>query len=122
MKEYIRTTHNFNNETREWEYRGDREGEKFIEWNDSTVRDKLSFRQTKWSFGVHALKSDMWMSINWVVDETIEEYKGHASDRTEEFLEFIKTDTNYREIIQKDVEKELEYLIELDMVRGRDIK
>ena len=41
-------------------------------------------------------------------------------DYTEEFLEFIKTNPNYREIIQKEVEEELKYLIELDMVRVRD--
>ena len=32
MKEYIRTTHNFDNKTREWEFRGDKGQDKFGIW------------------------------------------------------------------------------------------
>jgi hypothetical protein len=123
MKEYIRTTHNFDNETREWNYRGDRSEDKFKQWNDPEVRDKLDFRPIhprQWSFGVHALRRDQWMGMNWIVDGTIGMYEGHASDATKEFLEFVKNNPNHREIIQQHIEEEFKLLVELDMVRVRE--
>ena len=125
MKEYIRATHNFDNNTREWTYRGERGGEKFEQWNNPKLQDSLIFRPItprRWSFGVHALKRDQWMGTNWIIDETINMYTAHASDATEEFLEFIKNNPNHREIIQQHIEEEFKLLIELDMVRVRERK
>jgi hypothetical protein len=118
-KEYIRTTHNFDNETREWIGRDGRGQDKHKEWNDLDVIDSIP--RSKWSFGVHALSRDHWMGIEWIIDETIKMFKGHASDYTKEFEEFIKNTPNYRDIIKKDIEEELVYLVKIDMVRVKEI-
>lgn len=119
MKEYIRTTHNFNNDTRKWEYRGDRGCEKFETWKNIDICDDS--RTTQWSFGVHALKSDTWMSIGWIIDETISMFKGDAAGNIKDVELFIKNNPNYREIIQKDVEDELKFLVEIDQVRETEL-
>jgi hypothetical protein len=124
-KEYIRTTHNFDNDTREWTFRGDRGEEKYKEWNDPEVLKKITFRPSYppfWSMGVHALKDDRWMGIEWIVDETIKMYKGGAYDRPDLFEKFIEENKDHREIIKEMVLEELEYLIKLDMVRERERK
>jgi hypothetical protein len=123
MKEYIRATHVFDNKQREWIYRGDRGEDKFDVWNSPEVTRNISFRPIlprQWSMGVHALQNDHWMGINWIVDETISMYKAHASDSTQEFLDFITNTPNHREIIRQHIEDELAYLIEMDMVRVRE--
>lgn len=129
MKEYIRSTHNFDNNTREWEYRGDKGQDKYgeIGWSfGGNGGNEYDERHRKlgsiWSFGVHALERDSWRYMRTIIDNTINMYKGHASDSTKEFEEFIKNNPNHRELIKKDILKELEILIELDMVRVRDNK
>lgn len=112
MKQYIRTTQNFDNETREWIDRD--------EWRDPNTLELLKASYQKWSFGVHALRRDIWVDMDWIVDETIKMFKGHASDNTKEFLKFISETQNYQEIIQRDIEKEFETLIQLDMIRVRE--
>lgn len=121
MKEYTRTTHNFNNETRMWEYRGDRGGDKFDQWNSEEVRSKLQklHSECKWSFGVHGLESGWWMSLSWIVESTIKDLENNATDYTDKFLELKKNDPNYKEIVALHIIREFEYLIELDMVRCR---
>lgn len=58
MKNWTRTTHNFNNETREWEYRGDSE------------KIPLSLEiPTRSALGVHALCSGRWCSLDEIVKE-----------------------------------------------------
>ena len=115
MKEYIRTTHNFSNETRKWVYRGDRGQEKHEAWDKVDCIDV-----PKYSFGVHALKDAYWMSFDWIVSETIKMFIDNAAGNCHEFGEWFKTTPNAREIIAKDVQKELEMLVELDMVRVRE--
>lgn len=113
MKEYIRTTHNFNNDTREWEYR--KENDK--KWESP----ELIYRKTpKWSFGVHALMDDKWMNMRWIIDETIKLHQDCAGVNTEKFDKFIQNTPNYRKIIKQCIEKELKILIKLDMVRVRN--
>lgn len=119
-KEYTRTTHNFNNETRMWEYRGDRGGDKYEQWNSDEVRTKLQESMRQWSFGVHGLESGHWMSLHCIVENAIKYFQNDSTDYTEEFLELKKNNPNYREIVALDIVKELEYLIEIDMVRVRN--
>jgi hypothetical protein len=119
MKEYIRTTHNFDNNTRRWVYRGERGMDKYELWNSPEIRDKCTWRDTYpfYSLGVHALKDYQWMGIEWIVDETIKEYKGDAAGNKTEFEKFINETLNYREIIKRDILEELDFLISIDMVR-----
>lgn len=121
-KEYIRATHNFDNKTREWTYRGDRGEEKFEEWHTPEVLEGTCFKDkdTKWSLGVHALKRDQWMGIDWIIMETIDAFRGDAGDNYREFEQFMKNNPNYKEIIQQHIENELKFLIELDMVQVRE--
>lgn len=122
MKEYVRTTHNFSNETREWTYRGAMGQEKHEEWLKAE-QDGFNFKSIKlekWSLGLHILKLDMWMSMDWIVWETIEAYKGDAGGNCQEFEQFLKDNPNHKQIIQQQTEHELEALIKLDMVRVRE--
>jgi len=121
MKEYTRSTHTFNNETREWKYRGDIDEDKHDMWS-VTTNERIKKLGHLWSFGVHALERDSWRYMRSIIDNTISMYLGHASDDTEEFEKFVKNTPNHREIIKNDILKELEILIELDMVRVRDNK
>jgi hypothetical protein len=57
------------------------------------------------------------MGIEWIVDETIKEYKGDAAGNKTEFEKFINETLNYREIIKRDILEELDFLISIDMVR-----
>lgn len=121
MKEYIRSTHNFDNNTREWEYRGDRGQDKYgvDGWAfGGDPRDKSL--EGLWTFGVHALERDGWRYMRTIIDNTIGMYNAHASDRTEEFKKFVKDNPNHRDIIKQHILKELEDLIAKDMVRVRD--
>lgn len=119
--EYIRSTHRFDNCLREWIYRGDRGEDKHVEWNTPEIIQNTVFRRRSpfYSFGVHALKDDRWMGMDWVVDETIKMYIEGASDRTLEFKEFMDTNPNYRDIVRRDVLEELEYLVSVGMVMKR---
>jgi hypothetical protein len=123
-KEYIRATHNFDNNTREWTYRGDRGEEKFEQWRDPALHEALTIRPIspkQWSLGVHALKRDMWMSMDWIVNETIGMYKGGADDNPQGFEQFLKDHpTDHRDIIEQHILEEFKLLIELDMVRERE--
>jgi hypothetical protein len=125
MKEYIRSTHNFDNNTREWTYRGDRGQDKFDQWRDPNYFESLAWRPfspKKWSLGVHALKRDTWMTMNWIIDETIGMYKGGADDHPEEFERFLRNHPNdHRDEIEQHILEEFKLLIELDMVRERDV-
>lgn len=126
MKEYIRTTHNFNNETREWEFRGDKGNDKHGIWDYKNNDEKLKLLRKEtghlYSMGVHALERNYWMTIDQIVTETIKMYRGGAVDWSieKEFIKFVAENENYKEIIKSDILKELEYLIELDEVRVRE--
>lgn len=83
MKEYIRTTHNFNNTTRTWEYRGNKGEDKYEVWNLPETRekiDKILFKPLttprNWSIGVHALRLDRWMDMKWILWETTNLLRG----------------------------------------------
>jgi hypothetical protein len=121
-KEYIRATHNFDNKTREWTYRGDRGQEKFEEWNNPGTRDKTVFKEedTRWSLGVHALRHDQWMGMDWILWETKNAFKGDAGGNYREFEQFLKDNPDHDQIIQQHIENELKFLIELDMVQVRE--
>ena len=54
MKYYTRTTHDFNNKTREWEFRWELYGVKFHENS---------------CLGVHALESGRWMNLAEIIAE-----------------------------------------------------
>lgn len=119
--EYIRSTHRFDNETREWIYRGDRGEDKHEEWNTTEVRERTAFRKHPfYSFGVHALKSDQWMDIDWIINETIQMYNGDAAGNMSEFKRFIENTPSYKDIIKGDVLEELEYLISIGMVMEKE--
>jgi hypothetical protein len=120
-KEYIRSTHKFDNETREWIYRGDRGEDKYEEWNAVDVNHRVITKNIN-SFGVHALKRDQWMDMEWIIDETIRMYIGGASDRTREFRELMDDtpEKEFRDILRKDILEELEYLISIGMVMVRE--
>lgn len=62
MKYWTRTTHNFNNETREWEYRND--------LRERDIKDPLGEQRTvgKSILGIHALDSGRWMSLHEIVE------------------------------------------------------
>lgn len=117
MKEYIRTTHNFDNNSRTWIYRGSQGEDKHEQWSSHEVCNRNT--PFYYSLGVHTLNSGWWMSLDWIVSETITAFDQGASDGTEEFKEFVKTNPDYRKIIEKDVIGELEYLVSIDMVRVR---
>lgn len=120
-KYYIRTTHNFNNETREWEYRGCKGGDKYELWNSDEVREKTLFRKTpSYSFGVHGLESHQWMDLDWIVNNTIEDFLCDTAGNMNKFKEFMKENPDYRSVVEKDVLEELNYLISLDMVRVKE--
>ena len=57
MKYWTRTTHNFNNETREWEYRFD--------YEEDTKIAAIQFK----SLGAHALESGRWSNLNEIIGE-----------------------------------------------------
>jgi len=121
-KEYIRSTHYFDNKTRTWIYRGDR-GQDRPDWNDPELITKVCTRPCEpknHSMGVHALRDHMWMDIKWIVSETLKMYYGGADGEPTKFKEWYKNTPNARELIQKDIEEELEMLIKLDMVQVRE--
>ena len=112
MKEYIRTTHNFNNSSREWEYRRDKGGDKY---NDSDWMFPV-IPPIKWSLGVHALRSDRYSYLRTIIDETILYFSNDGQFKEK----FLKTE-NIRDAVRKDILKELEILIKLDMVRAKEV-
>jgi hypothetical protein len=59
MKYWTRTTHNFNNETREWEFR------KEIPFNCPDAG----------GIGVHALESGRWMTESEVISENLDYFE-----------------------------------------------
>lgn len=126
MKEYIRTTHNFNNETREWEFRGDKGNDKHGIWSFSISDEQIKRLEKEnghlYSMGVHALSRDYWMSIESIVNDTIKMYLTGAVDWSiqEEFELFMSKNLNYKEIVKSDILKELDILISLDEVRVRE--
>lgn len=120
MKEYIRSTHNFCNKTRTWIYRGDRGQDKYELWNSDEVKAKIETQMYKYSIGVHALKSEQWMSLDWIVDETIKAFRGGADDKPDAFELFIQNNVDYVQIIKSDILKELKYLVSIGMVEERD--
>jgi hypothetical protein len=69
MKYWTRTTHNFNNETREWEFKGD--------YGDATQQAHFTGKST---LGIHALISGRWQSLHEITSENQEYYKQHKDD------------------------------------------
>ena len=123
-KEYIRATHNFDNKTREWIYRGDRGQDKFEQWSNPEVTDKTCVKEingdTKWSLGVHGLRRDQWMNMDWIVRETIEAFRADAGGNWQECYKFLRENPNHKEIVQQHIENDFKLLIELDMVQVRE--
>ena len=121
-KQYIRATHNFDNTTREWTYRGDRGQEKFEEWRNAETCDKTPFTEedTRWSLGVHVLKHDYWMDMKWIVWETIQTVKCDVGGNYREFEKFLIDTPNYDEIIRQHIENDFKILVPIDMVRVRE--
>lgn len=117
VKEYTRSTHYFNNSTREWVYRGDRGEEKWKEWNENGISLKLCEDPPKWSLGVHGFTRDHgWVYLKNVIDNNINYYS-----HDEQFDEEFKLIPNQREVVKKAILEEFETLIKLDMVRVREI-
>lgn len=114
MKEYIRTTHNFNNKTREWEYRGDKDGDEHGQW----CKD-VSFPDTKWILNLHFLSKYHWTYLRTIIDNAISYYE---NVKFVEFEALKKENPNYRRMLKNEILKQLEVLINLDMVRVRENK
>ena len=116
MKEYIRTTHDFNNETREWDFR-------FSSEHDQKRSDELrTLEGSSWSMGVHAMEQDQWRYLRSIIDTTIDMWERGAGDYTGE-LEIKKlkeNNPNYREIIKQDILKEFEILEKYGEIKVRD--
>lgn len=113
---FIRTTHNFDNKTREWIYRGDKGQDMEKKWqnNDNFANDELY-----WCLGVHVLEQNRWMTFKEVVDETILGFeKGAAGHEGEDSLARLKKDRplNWREYFEMDVEEDLRFLVRKGMV------
>lgn len=68
MKYWTRTTHNFNNETREWEY------------VDRPYNRANFSRNAKSTLGIHALISGRWQSLYEIVDENRQYYEQFKDD------------------------------------------
>jgi hypothetical protein len=67
MKYYSRNTHDFNNLTREWEYKN----------NDN---EKTTLIATKSLLGIHALDSGRWHTLNDIVDQNQRYYEQFHQD------------------------------------------
>lgn len=109
VKQYIRTTHNFDNETREWKYRPE-------------VCDFLAYTpqiHPFWSLGVHALELDSWQFLRQIVDFTVDYF---LKEDMAKFKEFMDHDSQYRQVVKEDILQELRYLIQKDMVRVREVE
>lgn len=70
MKYWTRTTHNFNNETREWEFKN--------ELADIKIDEHTPL-------GIHALDSGRWMSFREILDANLKyqfdfRYENHKKD------------------------------------------
>ncbi len=90
MKYWTRTTHNFNNETREWEF--------CEEFSNSKIEEKTPL-------GIHALDSGRWSSLNEIIGENIE---------------YCKYWPDNKEPTKEDVLSDLEQLEKLGLVRSRE--
>lgn len=90
MKYYIRTTHNFNNETREWEYRN------LPEWNGKESDFPI----------IHVINFHHWESEKFILKE----------DRGWTINDLGSVPENYKD---KQL-KELEELVKLDMIRVKE--
>lgn len=118
MNEYIRTTSNFNNETREWYVPSHKD---MNHWNELDKKTK-ELGHPLWSFGVHALENGSWRYMRSIIDNTIDLYTNGGADHLikKEFEEFVKNTPNYREIIKRDILKEFEILIASGDVMVKD--
>lgn len=91
MKYYTRTTHNFNNETREWEYRNI--------WGDN-------ISSSGETLGEHACSCNSWEPL-WRIVEENRKYREDFNENIPDNLEQL-------------VEKELDELVKLDIVRVQE--
>jgi hypothetical protein len=66
MKNWTRTTHNFNNETREWEHR--------------TELPEIDSKHLKSTLGIHALVSGRWMVLWEIIGANKEYYEQYKDD------------------------------------------
>jgi hypothetical protein len=116
MKEYIRTTHNFNNETREWDDRFS------SEYFRKTSEEIGNLGGCYWSMGVHALEQDQWRYLRSIIDTTIDMWERGAANYTGELAikELKENNPNYREIIKQDILKEFEILEKYGEIKVRD--
>ncbi len=69
MKYWTRTTHNFNNETREWEFRGD--------YGDAAQQGNFIGKST---LGIHALDSGRWHNLHEIMHRNFEYYEQYKDD------------------------------------------
>ena len=104
IKEYTRTTHNFNNETREWEY-----NHKLDEFNNLKPRYACLL-------GVHCLESGRWSNIDSAVRVTLEYLR-----QEEPNLDLLKNE-DIEKILKKFIEEDFDDLEKLGLVKSKIIK
>ncbi len=102
MKDYyIRTTHNFNNETREWDYRD------LPEWKEKSNIIQETIQLT---LGVHGVERDIWEPLFRIVQNN---------------KDYIMQESNGAWICPENfdelVEQELKRLVKLDMVKCKQL-
>ncbi len=102
MKQWIRTTHNFNNETREWEYRDD--------------LGHYDCSKTKSILGVHALHSAYWMILSHIVLANIE-YQQQYVDEAYSGVDRVFSHKEMEPLVLHD----LELMEKLGWVKSREV-
>ena len=83
MRYWARTTHNFNNETREWEFREELRKD-YIQYS-SMCHDPF-----RTPLGIHALDSGHWHSLHEIIWRNIEYQKQYYKQNQEKFKEYYK--------------------------------
>lgn len=101
VEHYTRTTHNFNNETREWEPRKELRKKIDEEWALNSL--------LKSPVGIHALDSGRWQTL-WVI---VDENKKYAEQYPEDFRDYNMDN------LEDDVKHDLEILIKHGWVARR---
>jgi len=100
MKYWTRTTHNFNNETREWEYR--KELDKF---ENKNIFNSL--------LGVHALDSGRWKTLEEIYHENEEYY--------EQYKDELYSGADISGIDKSIILSDLELMEKLGFVKSKEI-
>ena len=106
MMQYTRTTHNFNNDSREWEYRGfsDKKFSKKADW---------AYGYEKSPRGISAFKHGEWKTLVEIVTDNIDHWKQNN----------IHTDTTLKDKtieIQNQVSADIKVFLMADMITYKD--